>query len=159
MRAPRLTIQDSAYLLRQLRHFRSEVRGGVTDFYGWQMNGRARALPDDRALRDVLAYIDTLPDTHSKDNIKGNKKNGERLYQTKCSSCHGNKAEGNEKLNAPLLAGLDSWYQLEQMRKFKSGKRGSHSDDIPGQQMQAVVKMLNDDQLFIDIIDFIATIK
>ncbi len=71
MHAPRLTLQGSDYLRRQLHHFRRLIRGGVHDFYGWQMNGRAVALPGDRAIRDVLAYIDTLPDTMQQIRLMG----------------------------------------------------------------------------------------
>jgi uncharacterized protein len=158
MRAPRLTIQDKDYLLRQLRHFRGEIRGGVSDFYGWQMNGRAKAL-DDRAVRDVLAYIDTLPDTLANDKTKGNRRKGRRLYNNNCSSCHGDKAEGIKSLNAPVLAGLEGWYQLEQLRKFKNGLRGAHNRDIPGQQMRAAMGPIKDDKAMQDIIEYIATIK
>lgn len=159
MRAPRLTLQDTGYLLRQLRHFRTQVRGGVTDFYGWQMNGRAKALPDDRALRDVLAYIDMLPDTHADDSVEGNKRKGKRLYKNNCSICHGDKAEGIEELNAPVLAGLESWYQLEQMRKYKNGLRGNDESDITGQQMRAAMTLVKDEAAMKDIIEYIGSIK
>ena len=159
MRAPRLTIQDKDYLLRQLRHFRGEIRGGVSDFYGWQMNGRAKALLDDRAMRDVLAYIDTLPDSLAKDKTKGNRRKGRRLYFNNCSSCHGDKAEGIKSLNAPVLAGLEGWYQLEQLRKFKNGSRGAHTKDIPGQQMRAAMGPIKNEKAMQDIIDYIKNIN
>ena len=155
MRAPRLTIQDRDYLLRQLRHFRAEIRGGVSDFYGWQMNGRAKALLDDRAIRDVLAYIDTLPDSLAIDKTKSKGRKGGRLYNNNCSSCHGDKAEGSKSLNAPVLAGLEGWYQLEQLRKFKNGLRGAHSKDIPGQQMRAAMGPIKNEKAMQDIIDYI----
>ena len=159
MHAPRLTLQDSGYLLRQLRYFRDEIRGGVNDFYGWQMNGRALGLPDDRAYRDVLAYISTLPDTKAENTLDGSVRNGKRLYKESCASCHGLKAEGNPQLSAPVLAGMDDWYQLEQLRKFKDGTRGSHKDDTVGIQMRAIMSQVKDEKAMKDIIKYIGTIK
>ena len=158
MHAPRLTLLDAEYLRRQLRNFRQMVRGGVTDFYGWQMNGRATALPGDRAIRDVVAYIDTLPDTYASDSPGGDISHGKRLYDSYCASCHGGKAEGILVLNAPPLAGLEGWYQLEQLRKFKAGTRGSHETDTPGQQMKAAMTPVKDEQAMIDLIAYINSI-
>lgn len=155
MHAPRLTLQGSDYLRRQLRNYRQMVRGGVADFYGWQMNGRAKALPGDRAVRDVVAYIDTLPDTYASASPGGNISHGKRLYDNYCASCHGGKAEGILNLNAPPLAGLEAWYHLEQLRKFKDGTRGSHEADAPGQQMKAAMAPIEDEQAMIDIIGYI----
>lgn len=155
MHAPRLTLQGPDYLRRQLRHYRDMVRGGVADFYGWQMNGRAKALPGDRAVRDVVAYVDTLPDTYASDSPGGNVSDGKRLYNNYCASCHGGKAEGIRSLNAPPLAGLESWYHLEQLRKFKDGTRGAHEADTPGQQMRAAMAPIKDEQTMTDIIEYI----
>ena len=96
------------------------------------MNGRALALPSDRAISDVVAYIETLPDTHAKDTIGGDIRKGRDLYNNLCTSCHGQYAEGNSSLKSPPLVGLQSWYQLEQLIKFKSGVRGSNKADIEG---------------------------
>lgn len=155
MHGPRLTLQGSDYLHRQLRNYQQMVRGGLADFYGWQMNGRANALPDDQAIRDVTAYIDLLPDTYARDTLGGDISRGKPLYDNHCASCHGGKAEGIPDLNAPALAGLEGWYQLEQLRKFKDGTRGSHESDIPGQQMKAAMAPIGDEQAMIDIIDYI----
>jgi cytochrome c oxidase subunit 2 len=50
------------YLFTQLRNFRDGVRGGhPQDGYGSQMALFAAAFRDDQSIRDVIAYIDTLP--------------------------------------------------------------------------------------------------
>jgi len=158
MHAPRLTLQGPDYLLRQLRNFRAGIRGGVQDLYGWQMNGRASALPGDRALRDVIAYIDTLPESRAADKVNGDAKRGQTLYQSSCASCHGASGEGLTALNAPPLAGLDGWYQLEQLKKFKSGVRGSHAQDTFGAQMRAASYGLMNDQDLNDVVSFTLTL-
>ncbi|PWG64648.1 c-type cytochrome [Spiribacter halobius] len=60
--APRLAGMSDWYLVRQLEHFKVDVRGAhAEDFYGNQMAHMARMLVDDEAVRDVVAYINTLP--------------------------------------------------------------------------------------------------
>jgi cytochrome c oxidase subunit 2 len=69
--APKLAGREDWYLARQLAHFRSGVRGAATedvrgqqmaqeDNYGRQMQPIADALPEEQALLDVAAYINTL---------------------------------------------------------------------------------------------------
>jgi cytochrome c oxidase subunit 2 len=59
--APRLAQMDDWYLERQLKNFRQGIRGRhPQDFYGAQMAMLADSLPDDRAIADVMAYINTL---------------------------------------------------------------------------------------------------
>ncbi|MCC5887805.1 MAG: c-type cytochrome [Gammaproteobacteria bacterium] len=59
--APRLAGLDDWYQKRQLQHFQSGVRGSHSDdLYGPQMRDMSKILVNDAALRDVLAYINTL---------------------------------------------------------------------------------------------------
>ncbi|TQV85042.1 c-type cytochrome [Aliikangiella coralliicola] len=67
-------------------------------------------------------------------------------YQT-CAVCHGEKAEGNEMLSAPALAGLEEWYTVRQLNNFKKGIRGDKSEDIFGLQMKGAVANLTDIQI------------
>lgn len=48
---------------------------------------------------------------------------------------------------APPIANLADWYVLEQLRKFRSGTRGSEPRDVHGQQMKAAVQSLDEDQI------------
>jgi uncharacterized protein len=157
MHAPNLTPLDAAYLLRQLRHFAHDIRGGAQDFYGWQMNGRAKALPDDRALRDVVAFIETLPKTHSAASAGGNAARGQALYAV-CASCHGSNGEGNTDIPAPALAGLDDVYLIEQLESYVSGRRGAHKDDAQGAQMRAAALTLESNVARRDVVAYIATL-
>jgi len=60
---------------------------------------------------------------------------GEVLYDL-CSQCHDTDGRGNELLHAPAIAGLDQWYVLAQLKKFRSGGRGRHFDDLEGMRMR-----------------------
>lgn len=158
MHAPNLTPLDDAYLLRQLRHFAHDIRGGAQDFYGWQMNGRAKALPDDRALRDVVAYIETLPKALSRATLQGDEVHGKALYAS-CVGCHGAQGRGNVAVGAPALAGLDDWYLVEQLESFANGTRGAHKEDSSGAQMRAAAAGLQSQDARRDVIAYIATFK
>jgi cytochrome c553 len=157
MHAPNLTVQGGAYLLRQLRHFAHDVRGGPQDFYGWQMNGRAKALPDDRALRDVVSYIDTLPKVQAGPTLRANATAGKALYAS-CASCHGDRGTGNATVDGPALAGLDDWYLLAQLNAYRSGQRGHHKDDTQGAQMRSAALVLQSDEAVRDVVAYIASV-
>jgi cytochrome c oxidase subunit 2 len=59
--APRLAGMSDWYLARQLGNFRARIRGGhEADIYGDQMHMLAASLKDERAINDVVAYINTL---------------------------------------------------------------------------------------------------
>lgn len=59
--APRLQGQFNWYLVRQLENYRSGARGVAKgDKYGATMRAMAATLPDEQAIKDVVAYIDTL---------------------------------------------------------------------------------------------------
>ena len=59
--APRLTHQHGWYLERQLANYRTGVRGThAEDAYGQMMAPMAAMLADDQAVRDVVAYIQSL---------------------------------------------------------------------------------------------------
>ncbi|MDH3303580.1 MAG: c-type cytochrome [Gammaproteobacteria bacterium] len=61
MNAPRAAGMSDWYMARQLQNFKDEVRGGhLQDYQGKQMGFMADNLHDDQAVRDVVAYINTL---------------------------------------------------------------------------------------------------
>jgi len=141
MKAPRLAGLPPSYIAEQLTLYRKDLRGGAADFQGVQMNGRAKALPDDQAVQDVAAYIATLP-APAAPKVAANTQ-GTELYQG-CAACHGDRGEGNMTLGAPPLAGTDADYLARQLRNFKKGIRGREGDE-KGQQMVAAMVMLPDD--------------
>lgn len=69
------------------------------------------------------------------------------IYAQVCAACHGEKGEGKEELHSPSIAGLPAWYIEEQIRKFRSGSRGFHPEDVPGQQMRAISLILTETQI------------
>ena len=61
LQAPALAARSDWYLVTQLRNFRDGLRGAdERDNYGAQMRAVVASLPDDKAITDVVAYINTL---------------------------------------------------------------------------------------------------
>ena len=61
LHAPALAGQTDWYLVTQLEHFKSGLRGFSTeDVPGTQMRAAAAILPDDASIKDVVSYINTL---------------------------------------------------------------------------------------------------
>jgi cytochrome c553 len=61
LHAPALAMRTDWYLATQLRNYRAGLRGSRhEDSSGQQMRVMAATLPDDAAVNDVVAYIDTL---------------------------------------------------------------------------------------------------
>ena len=62
LQAPRLAGMSDWYLQRQLESFRAGQRGySAPDSPASRMRSMATSLPDDAAVRNVVAYIATLP--------------------------------------------------------------------------------------------------
>ncbi len=64
------------------------------------------------------------------------------VYAAQCAACHGQHGEGLDALNSPALAGQSAAYLQRQLVNFQTGLRGTHKDDLFGQQMPPVVKGL-----------------
>ncbi|XQW86411.1 c-type cytochrome [Thalassotalea piscium] len=64
------------------------------------------------------------------------------VYQ-QCVVCHGEKAEGNKNLKAPVLAGQSEAYLNRQLLNFANGLRGHHPKDTFGSQMVAISQQLD----------------
>ncbi|MBT5219363.1 MAG: c-type cytochrome [Woeseia sp.] len=59
--APRMAGMTDWYLASQLKNFNAGIRGEhPQDFYGKQMGFMGRTLHDEKAVNDVVAYINTL---------------------------------------------------------------------------------------------------
>jgi len=75
-----------------------------------------------------------------------------------CMACHGQNAEGNPALNAPLLAGQEDWYLYRQLNHFKTGIRGADERDIFGLQMRPMAMLLATDQAIGDVVAYLNTL-
>jgi cytochrome c oxidase subunit II len=159
LNAPKLAGQADWYLKREIENFKSGVRGADPgDKAGMQMVPMVATLANEDAIDNVVAYIETLPDTPAPITVQGDAEHGKTLYQT-CAACHGMHGEGNEALNAPRQAGMSDWYMVTQLKNFRQGIRGKAPQDTYGAQMAPMAAMLADDQAINDVVAYINTLR
>jgi len=117
---------------------------------------RGMVVVDEQADYDAwLAEQPTYAQTLAKK--PGNVAAGEAQYAV-CATCHGAAGEGNQTLNAPKLAGQETWYLRRQIDYFKSGVRGAHEDDVFGNQMAAMAGVLFNDAAVENVAAYIQTL-
>ena len=68
------------------------------------------------------------------------------IFQNLCATCHGAKGEGKAELKAPSIANLPAWYVRNQLENFQQDRRGAHPQDVEGQMMRAIAKVLDASQ-------------
>ncbi|HBX38527.1 MAG TPA: cytochrome-c oxidase [Pseudohongiella sp.] len=108
------------------------------DFQAWLANQPTFAETQARPAADVAA--------------------GQQSYVV-CASCHGQNGEGNRALNAPALAGLQSWYIERQLRYYSEGVRGANPEDTTGQSMAPMANMVNSDAARRNVAAYIETLS
>jgi cytochrome c oxidase subunit 2 len=159
LNAPRLAGQQAWYVRRQLHNFRDGLRGvHEKDTFGAQMKAFAAMLPDDTAIRNVAAYVESLPGQPPVATVTGDAHRGQSLYRT-CAACHGTNGEGRWALNAPRLAELPDWYVVRQLQNFQQRIRGAHRQDFYGWQMGTMSDILADDRAINDLASYINTLN
>lgn len=162
MQAPPLAGSDADYVVRQLRHFRSHVRGGETPQGPVAtMQAMAAALPDDDAVLALGRYIGSMkaPKAQGGATESGPSLNvGKGLFGI-CVACHGSQAEGNPSLSAPRLNHLPAWYLTGQLQAYRAGVRGQQPNDPLGQQMrQVATEALPDEEAVNAVAAYITTL-
>jgi len=86
----------------------------------------------------------------------GNPEEGKVLFAT-CKTCHGDAAQGIQKMHAPALANADGWYLYRQLMNFHNGIRGYLTSDTLGYQMAAMAKTLKDSVAISHVVAYIKT--
>lgn len=159
LNAPSLGGQFGWYIERQLQNYKHGIRGKhPNDVYGAPMRPMALTLADDSAVKNVSAYIQTLPKAKPATTLSGDVNQGKALYAV-CATCHGQNAEGVPTLNSPRLDMLSDWYMLRQLKNFKAGIRGKHPKDVYGAQMVPMSMTLADEQAMKNVISYILSLR
>ncbi len=86
----------------------------------------------------------------------GDATKGKAAYAV-CTACHGANGEGNKTLNAPSIAGQESWYVERQLKNFKAGIRGANAKDTFGMQMRPMALTLPDDKAIADMAAYVSS--
>jgi cytochrome c oxidase subunit 2 len=144
--APGIAGQDATYIERQMRAFRSGLRGRhPDDGAGSRMTLMAAAISDDKVLSALSRRIAAMPPVAAATTLPATDVARARRIYPSCAVCHGAAGQGGAA--APRLAGIGDWYLLAQLRKFRDGVRGYQHEDAEGQRMAALVAGLSDDDL------------
>lgn len=156
--APRVGGMADWYLARQLRNFRSGIRGyNEDDIYGTQMRAMALAVENVEVLDELARYLASLSPPEAPKTVEGDVEHGRQLYAV-CTACHGADGLGNKELNAPALKGQHDWYLLRQLNNYREGRRGTNADDVYGAQMIPIMNSLAGEQDVIDVVAYINTL-
>jgi len=140
------------YLDQQLEQFVTEKRFNPA----MVTIGRLETMSD-KDKDDLTAYIASIDiqkeaPTLTIPTFTGNAKKGKKLYKGDCKTCHGSKAEGKEKKEAPPTAWQYSEYLLRQIDFFKAKER-HHDNDPEDETFDDYTK-----EEIIDILTFISTL-
>ncbi len=127
------------------------------DTYGKQMIPFASMLADDAAVRNIVAYIGSLPDTRPDTSVGGNPERG-RSCTRPARRATATRARASGRTNAPRLAGMSDWYMARQLENFRQGIRGTHRQDFHGAQMRSMARALKDEAAINDLLDYVHTL-
>jgi cytochrome c oxidase subunit 2 len=158
--APAIAGMSEWYVAAQLHKFKSGARGAhPDDTQGLRMRPMSRTLLNDADVAAVAGFVAALPKASPPQTLAGGDATRGKTLYAPCSACHGVDASGNQALNGPPLTHTSDWYLLAQIKKFKSGVRGSNAKDKTGALMRPMANTLADDQAMIDVIAYIMTLS
>jgi cytochrome c553 len=157
--APNIAGMKAWYVERELEKFRAGVRGmHFSDIEGMRMRPMALSLTSEDDVKAVSHYVETLAPVRHASSLPGDPKAGEALYAT-CGACHGDSGAGNQDLSAPRIAGVDDWYLATELRKFRSGVRGTSPKDREGRLMRPMARTLADEDAIRNVVAYVETLK
>jgi cytochrome c oxidase subunit 2 len=157
--APNIAGMKAWYVERELDKFRAGVRGMYfSDVEGMRMRPMALSLASEDDVKAVARYVETLAPIPHASSLPGDPQAGATLYAT-CGSCHGDNGAGNQDLGAPRIAGVDDWYLATELRKFRSGVRGTNPKDREGRLMRPMARGLANEDAIRNVVAYVGTLK
>lgn len=158
-RAPAIAGLPDWYLESQLMKFRTGARGDhPDDVEGLRMRPMSRTLASEADVKLVAQYVAGMPVNRPARTVRGDVAKGSELYQP-CVACHGARGEGMKAQKSPPLRDSSDWYLLAQLKKFKTGIRGTDPLDETGAQMRPLVDTLIDENAMKDVVSHIMTLE
>jgi cytochrome c553 len=157
--APNIAGMKAWYVQEELDKFRSGLRGAhFADVEGLRMRPIALSLGSEDDIKLVSQYVETMPVIRHAPTLPGDAQAGKALFAT-CAACHGETGAGNADLKVPSLAIEDDWYLVREIRKFRSGVRGTNPKDTEGQLMRPMARALHDEDAIRNVIAYVETLK
>lgn len=155
LRTPSIAGLPEWYVTLQLGKFRANQRGtDPLDPDGQRMHAVARTLsPDD--VTNLATTVAAMPRHPTRNTVGGDAARGKAFYDDYCIACHRYNGRGEIAFNSAPLTGLQDWYLLAQLAKFRAGIRGGTPTDEDGTKMHVVANDLTEAQ-FRDVVAYIA---
>ncbi len=164
LKTPAIAGLPAWYARTQLTNFREGRRGhDAADPQAFMMAAIAKALQPEQ-IEAVMAHVEKMPPiipTAKEREVPGTDvAEGARLYYERCMECHRYNGSGEMTFGSPPLIGQQSWYLEDQLRKFKSGKRGTVKSDLNGAKMvQMTTLFIEDDQMLRNVVAYLMTLN
>jgi cytochrome c553 len=156
--APSIAALPRWYLEEQILRFRNGWRGAhPEDITGQLMRGIIVPLTD-AELKEAINYATALPQKTHPPTLGGDAKNGAWFYEMECMGCHRYNGHGEMTFYSGPVSGLQDWYLLAQLEKFRKGIRGYHPKDEQGRKMNLISTGLSIEELK-DILAFISELS
>jgi len=155
LRTPSIAGLPDWYVMAQLGKFRNRLRGAhEKDLSGAQMQAIAMSL-DEGQMKEAAAEIAKMPLHATRNTLKGDAQQGMNVYNDQCMACHRYNGSGEVAFRSGQLVGLQDWYMLGQLEKFRAGIRGADRKDEDGIRMQEIANRLRDQDLA-DVLAYVA---
>lgn len=147
LRTPSIAGLPDWYVMAQLEKFKNRLRGAhEKDLTGAQMNAIAMSLSEQQ-MQDAAEIITKMPLIATQNTLKGDAAKGMYIYMDFCMACHRYNGSGEVALRSGQLVGLQDWYMLGQLEKFRAGIRGADRKDEDGMRMRESASRLRDKDL------------
>ena len=158
--APAIAGMSQWYVESQLRKFKAGIRGyHHDDTEGLRMRPMSLFLRHEADIVAVSNYVASMPEIETAPTLEGGDAGTGKMYYATCATCHGENGMGNIEQAAPSLVGLNDWYMLNQLNKFKHGVRGANPKDTTGAMMAPMAMTLADETAMKSVIAYIKTLK
>ncbi len=147
LRTPSIAGLPGWYVMAQLTKFKTRLRGAhEKDLTGAQMHAIALSLNEEQ-MKEAAAVIAKMPLHATQNTLKGDAAKGMYVYMDQCMECHRYNGSGEVAFRSGQLVGLQDWYMLGQLEKFRAGIRGTDRKDEDGLRMREIASRLRDQDL------------
>ncbi len=156
LKAPSIASLPDWYVIAQIGKFQKDWRGSrPEDVPGNLMHAIAMSL-DPVAVRDVAGFIKAMKLIPTVVTLEGGDPvKGAEIFRERCMECHRYNGRGEPAFRSAQLIGLQDWYVVSQLKKFRDGIRGANEDDVEGGKMHRISERMTD-QSFLDVSSHIA---
>ncbi len=159
LKAPSIAGTPAWYLDGQLRNFREDRRGfDPSDVEGQLMSASAKALNAEQssAVSEYVASLKRVPPVAT---VAADRMLGRELYRECCMECHRFNGEGEMVFGSPPLVGLQDWYLMAQIQKFRHGLRGVLTADAMGQKMAFSARFIESENALEPLVAYIISLQ